>query len=182
MFRVSHTVNYCNWADVFQVFSRGSHVTTIEELERLMTWTSTILITFQFHVTGMRSVGMHQLNYNNLRYDLLEIFVPISPLSTALFSLVFLLFVLLPLRKKNITFLHCNKIEADLKKQMTAIARESWLAGSFYFRVSFISVFSPEKDENICMLISRFSFFIFLCLEKYENWKSTDNFIFNFLN
>ena len=65
------------------------------------TLTSTILITFQFHVTGMGSVGMHQLNYNILQYDSLEIFVPISPLPPACFSLVFLLFVLLLLRKKS---------------------------------------------------------------------------------
>ena len=33
MFGVSHTADYCNWADVsFQVFLRGMHVTTMEEL------------------------------------------------------------------------------------------------------------------------------------------------------
>ena len=80
------------------------HVTTIEQLGKADdagTLTSTILITFQFHVTGMVSVGMHQLKYNNLRCDLLEIFVPVSQLSPAFFSLVFLLFVLLLLRKKK---------------------------------------------------------------------------------
>ena len=88
---------------------------------------------FPVSCAGVGSVGMHQLKYNNLRYDLLEIFVPISPLppaffftllstlrspslcgmtyskylcqslplSPAFFSFVFLLFVLLLLRKKS---------------------------------------------------------------------------------
>ena len=30
---VSHAADYCNWADIFHVFSQGMYVTTIEELE-----------------------------------------------------------------------------------------------------------------------------------------------------
>ena len=33
MFGVSHAADYCNWADVFHVFSQGIYVTTMEELE-----------------------------------------------------------------------------------------------------------------------------------------------------
>ena len=116
---------------------------------------------------GMGSVGIHQLKYNNLRYDLLEIFVSISllppaffftrlstlrstslcgmtyskylcqslPLSPAFFSLVFLLFVLLLLSKKEVIFLHCSKMEADLKKQYLVYGiffwPETW-RGSLY--------------------------------------------------
>ena len=36
IFRVSHSADYCNRADSFQVFSRGMQVTTMEELERLV--------------------------------------------------------------------------------------------------------------------------------------------------
>ena len=37
MFGVSHTADYCYWADVsFQVFFRGMHVTAMEELQRQM--------------------------------------------------------------------------------------------------------------------------------------------------
>ena len=37
MFGVSHTADYCNWADVsFQVFLQGMHVTAMEELQTLM--------------------------------------------------------------------------------------------------------------------------------------------------
>ena len=88
MFRVSHTADYYNWADVFQVFSWGMHVTTMEELERLMMRNSNVNYFDYFPVScdGVGSVGMHQLNYNNLQYDLLEIFVPISPLPPAFFS------------------------------------------------------------------------------------------------
>ena len=76
---------------------------TMEELERLMMRNSNVNYFDYFPVScdGVGSVGMHQLNYNNLRCDLLEIFVPISLLSPAFFSLVFLLFVLLLLRKKK---------------------------------------------------------------------------------
>ena len=36
MFGVSHTADYCNWADVgFQVFLQGMHVTAMEEIQRL---------------------------------------------------------------------------------------------------------------------------------------------------
>ena len=84
------------------MFSWGMHLTTMEELERLMTRNANVNYFDYFPVScdGVGSVGMHQLNYNNLQYDLLEIFVPISPLPPAFFSLVFLLFVLLLLRKK----------------------------------------------------------------------------------
>ena len=34
--QIFHTAGYCNWADIFQVFSRGMQVTIMEELERLM--------------------------------------------------------------------------------------------------------------------------------------------------
>lgn len=35
-FGVSHTADYCHWADVFQVSSQRMHMTTMEELKRLM--------------------------------------------------------------------------------------------------------------------------------------------------
>ena len=126
MFRVSHTADYYNWADVFQVFSWGMHVTTMEELERLMMRNSNVNYFDYFPVScdGVGSVGMHQLNYNNLQYDLLEIFVPISPLPPAFFSSSFYSSFSFSW-EKNIIFLYCSKIETDLKKQMTATARES---------------------------------------------------------
>ena len=37
MFGVSHAANCCNWADFFHVFSRGMHVTIMEELENTKT-------------------------------------------------------------------------------------------------------------------------------------------------
>ena len=37
MFGVSHAVDYCNWADIFHVFSQGMYVTTTEELENTKT-------------------------------------------------------------------------------------------------------------------------------------------------
>ena len=119
----------------------------------------------------MGSLGMHQLKYNKLLYDLLEIFVPISPLPPAFF------FTLLsPLRspslcgmtyskyflpispavtcvffirlstlrspspeKKELIFLHCSKIEADLKKQYLVYGiffwPETW-RGSLYILLS----------------------------------------------
>ena len=121
---------------------------------------------FPVSCAGVGSVGMHQLKYNNLRYDLLEIFVPISPLPPAFFSLFFLLFVLLlsavwltrnicanlsrcHLRffhssfyssfsfswEKRVIFLHCSKIEADLKEQYLVYGiffwPETW-RGSLY--------------------------------------------------
>ena len=70
-----------------------------------------------------------------------------------------------------------NKIEADLKKQMTAIARESvvsWLVVFLYFRVIFISVLSPEKKNEKWPQI-----FIFHFLYVQKKWQS--NVDFNFL-
>ena len=69
-------------------------------------------------------------------------------------------------------------IEADLKKQMTAIARESvvsWLVVFLYFRVIFISVLSPEKKKK--KSDNRFSFFISSMFRK--KWQSNKD--FNFL-
>ena len=33
MFGISPSADYCNWADVFHVFSQGMYVTTMERLE-----------------------------------------------------------------------------------------------------------------------------------------------------
>ena len=73
---------------------------------------------------------------------------------------------------------HSNKIEADLKKQMTAISRESVVSRLvlfLYFRVSFISVLGPKKRKKID---HRFSFSFFS--RETENWKSLVNFSFLF--
>ena len=37
MFGVSHAADYCNWADIFHMFSQGMYVTTMEELENTKT-------------------------------------------------------------------------------------------------------------------------------------------------
>ena len=79
---------------------------------------------FPVSCDGVGSVSMHQLNYNNLQYDLLEIFVSISPLPPAFFSSSFYSSFSFSW-EKNIIFLHCSKIETDLKKQMTSIGWES---------------------------------------------------------
>ena len=52
--------------------------------------------------------------------------------------------------ENNIIFFHCNR-NTRTRWQMTAISRESvvsWLVVFLYFRVSFISVLSAEKNEN----------------------------------
>ena len=66
---------------------------------------------------------------------------------------------------------HSNKIEADLKKQMTAISRESvvsWLVVFLYFPVSFISVLSQKKKKKKKKkkLNTDLPFFIFQLSEK----------------
>ena len=132
------------------------------------TLTSTILITFQFHVTGMMSVGMHQLKYNNLRCDLLEISVPISQLSPALFSLVFLLFVLLLLSKKKVIFLHCSKMEADLKKQYLVYGiffwPETW-RGSLYILL----------PPLVCQIPDFHYWTVLIFILIYFEWRETEN-------
>ena len=128
IFRVGHTADYCNWAYVSQVFCfRGECMWQL--WKNLKGWwcgtlTSTILVTFQFHVTGwgpwvcISSItiicGMTYSKYlcQALRCNLR--FFSSSFYSSFSFSW-----------EKNIIFLHCSKIETDLKKQMTATARES---------------------------------------------------------
>ena len=155
-----------------------------------------------------RNLKKNQLSYNNLRYGLLQTFVPTSPPSPAFFfTLPSTLPSPSPEKKNYIIVLHCktsnkrypNKIEAGLKKLMTAIARESivsWLVVLLYFRVSFVSFpFLVQKEMKIVprfiffsFFISlkkkirhRFSFFIFLCPKK-KKWKSNIDFYFSFFS
>ena len=136
-----------------------------------------------------RNLKKNQLSYNNLRYGLLQTFVPTSPPSPAFFfTLPSTLPSPSPEKKNYIIVLHCktsnkrypNKIEAGLKKLMTAVARESivsWLVVLLYFRVSFVSFpFLVQKEMKI---VPRFIFFlIFHFSEKKKN--STQIFFFHF--
>ena len=156
-----------------------------------------------------RNLKKNQLSYNNLRYGLLQTFVPTSPPSPAFFfTLPSTLPSPSPEKKNYIIVLHCktsnkrypNKIEAGLKKLMTAIARESivsWLVVLLYFRVSFVSFpFLVQKEMKIVprfifflifhfsekkKIRHRFSFFIFLCPKK-KKWKSNIDFYFSFFS
>ena len=90
IFRVGHTADCCNWAYVSQVFCfRGEYMWQLwKNLKGWWCRSSNVNYFDYFPVScdGVGSVGMHQLNYNNLQYDLFEIFVPISPLPPAFFS------------------------------------------------------------------------------------------------
>ena len=103
-----------------------------------------------------------------------------SPPSPAFFSLVFLVLVLLLLRKNNVIFLHCNrntrpnKIEAD--DSNCTVIYCIFISGL----VSFPLWVQKKKNENWPQIFifhfsekikiwHRFSFFIFLCSEKNKN-------------
>ena len=74
---------------------------------------------------------------------------------------------------------YSNKIEADLMKQMTAIALESvvsWWVVFLYFRVSFISILSPKK-----CLTTDFHFSFFYVQKQKKSNVDFISLIFNFL-
>ena len=136
-----------------------------------------------------RNLKKNQLSYNNLRYGLLQTFVPTSPPSPAFFfTLPSTLPSPSPEKKNYIIVLHCktsnkrypNKIEAGLKKLMTAIARESivsWLVVLLYFRVSFVSFpFLVQKEMKI---VPRFIFFLIFHFSEKKKKFDTD-FLFSF--
>ena len=130
-----------------------------------------------------RNLKKNQLSYNNLWYGLLQTFVPTSPPSPEFFfTLPSTLPSPSPEKKNYIIVLHCktsNKIEAGLKKLMTAIARESivsWLVVLLYFRVSFVSFpFLVQKEMKI---VPRFIFFLIFHFS--EKKKFDTDFLFSF--
>ena len=123
---------------------------------------------FPVSCAGVGSVGMHQLKYNNLKYDLLEIFVPISPAVTCVFFIRLSTLRSPSPEKKKVIFLHCSKIDADLKKQYLVYGiffwPETW-RGSLYILLSPLIFQIP--DFNYWTVL------IFILI--YFEWRDTEN-------